>query len=146
MAEPYRHIVICLDFSEHSDRAFEKARGLATREGADLTILHVVVPGLPLVPGEEPPKKPSRIPDEEIVGKLQRHIEENYLARCGGPACQIMLRRGYPSVEILDHLRETGADLVVMGSAGLSGMGLVLLGSVAERVCRKAPCDCLIVR
>lgn len=73
-------------------------------------------------------------------------MRERYLEQTGGYPAQVRLRRGMPSIEILDELKESRADLVVLGAEGLSGVGLVLLGSTAERVSRRAPCACLVVR
>jgi universal stress protein A len=141
----YGQILCALDFSAHADAAFQTALGLAQEEGAGLTLLHVYVPGTPLTPGEKPAKT-KKLTDQDLADRLRDYIEENYLAKAGGVQCQVVLRRGYPSVEILAHLDEQPADLIVMGSQGLSGMGLVLLGSVAERVVRKSDCDCFLVR
>ncbi|MBW1827345.1 MAG: universal stress protein, partial [Deltaproteobacteria bacterium] len=53
---------------------------------------------------------------------------------------------GHVSTEILSYLEENQTDVVVMGSYGLSGMGLVVFGSVAKRITHKAPCSVMIVR
>ena len=141
----YRHIVCALDFSPHADAAFQTALELAREEGAELTLLHVYVPGMPLLPGEKTAKA-KKLSDQDLAARLRAYIEEKYLAQTGEVPCQVVLRRGHPSVEILTQLDDNPADLVVMGSQGMSGMGLVILGSVAERVVRKSPCDCLLVR
>lgn len=143
--QPYRHIVCCLDFSTHSDAAFEAASHRARGDGARLTLLHVVVPGLPVVPGEPAPPRSAALDAEEVV-RLKGYLTEKYVSRARDLDIRLALRRGHPSVEILSHLEESDADLVVMGSQGLSGMGLVLLGSVAERVVRRSPCSVLVVR
>lgn len=140
----YKHILCCLDFSPRSEEAFETALELSRQNQAKLCLLHVVVPKTPLLPGE-PPRKKLGLKDE-IVPRLKEYIKENYLSRAGSVDCEFHLRRGHPSVEILAHLKEHPADLVVMGSEGLSGMGLVILGSVAEQVLRGASCSCLICR
>ncbi len=141
----YSHILCALDFSPHADAAFQTARELAREEGADLTLLHVYVPGTPLLPGEKPAKA-KMLSDQDLAARLRAYIKDEYLAKVEGVQCQVVLRRGHPSVEILAQLNDQPADLVVLGSQGFSGMGLVLLGSVAERVVRKAKCDCLLVR
>jgi nucleotide-binding universal stress UspA family protein len=143
--EQYGDILCALDFSPHADAAFQSALELAREESAQLTLLHVYVPGTPLLPGEKPAKAKT-LGDQDLAARLRTYIEEEYLAQAGEVPCRVVLRRGHPSVEILAHLDENPADLVVMGSQGLSGMGLVILGSVAERVVRKAACDCLLVR
>jgi hypothetical protein len=56
------------------------------------------------------------------------------------------LADGNPSEEILRQARDTGCDLIVMGTHGRRGLGRLLLGSVAEEVMRKAPCPVLTVK
>lgn len=141
----FKHVVCCTDFSEQAERAFATALEQARHDGARLTLLHVVAPGAPLLPGEKV-EESLRLPDQEIVARLRAFMEDRYLHRAQGVPTRISLRRGHPSEEVLEHLKSSDADLVVMGSQGLSGMGLVLLGSVAERVSRRAPCSCLVVR
>jgi nucleotide-binding universal stress UspA family protein len=141
----FTHIVCCSDFSDHADRAFAAALEQARLDGARLTLLHVVSPGTPILPGESV-RDSQRLADEEIVKRLRTYMEERYLARAQGVETGIALRRGYPSEEIMAHLKGAKADLVVLGSQGLHGVGLVLLGSVAERVSRRSSCCCLVVR
>ena len=141
----YKHIVCCLDFSDQALEAFDTALGLARDNQSRLTLLHVVHSGAPVVPGEKP-RAARRLSKEELKERLGKEMQERYLERTGGYPAVVRLRRGLPSIEILDELNEFGADLVVMGAEGLSGVGLVLLGSTAERVSRRASCACLIVR
>lgn len=141
----FKHIVYCTDFSAHSEVALLAAREQAQRDGARLTLLHVVLPSAPLLPGDKP-HVADRLADQEIVERLKTYMHQRYDPLLPGLAWKPALRRGHPSEEILAHLKQNSADLVVLGSQGLSGMGLVLLGSVAERVSQRAPCTCLIVR
>ncbi len=141
----FTHIVYCCDFSEHAERAFLTALEQARLDNARLTLLHVVAPGTPLIPGQTV-REAQRLADQEIVTRLRAYLEERYLGRAMGVETRIALRRGYPSEEILEHLKSARADLVVLGSQGLHGVGLVLLGSVAERISRRAGCCCLVVR
>jgi nucleotide-binding universal stress UspA family protein len=141
----FSHIVCCSDFSDHADRAFLAALDQSRLDGARLTLLHVVAPGTPILPGDSV-RQSQRMADEDIVNRLLAYMRERYLSRSRGVQTGISLRRGYPSEEILAHLDSAGTDLVVLGSQGLHGVGLVLLGSVAERVSRRAGCCCLVVR
>lgn len=125
--------------------AFDTALGLAGDNQSRLTLLHVVHSGAPVVPGETP-RAARRLGKEELKERLGKEMRERYLERTDGYPVEVRLRRGLPSIEILDELNESGADLVVMGAEGLSGVGLVLLGSTAERVSRRASCACLVVR
>ncbi|MCF8042322.1 MAG: universal stress protein [Desulfarculaceae bacterium] len=141
----YKHIVCCLDFSSQAQEAFDTALSLAKDNSSRLTLLHVVHSGAPVVPGEKP-RAARRLSKEELKERLGREMRERYQEHTGGYPAEVRLRRGLPSIEILDELNESGADLVVLGAEGLSGVGLVLLGSTAERVSRRASCACLIVR
>ena len=141
----FRHIVHCCDFSVHAEKALDVAAAQARLDQARLTLLHVIAPGLPLVPGETPLNGRGKS-DAEIARKLDDYLRQRYANRLEGIQWRAGLRRGYPSEEILAHLAAGDADLVVMGCQGLSGMGLVVLGSVAERVSRRAPCSCLVIR
>ena len=125
--------------------AFDTALGMARDNQAMLTLLHVVHSGAPVVPGEKP-RDARRMSKEELKERLGLEMRERYLEHTGGYPAQVRLRRGLPSIEILEQIKECGADLVVLGAEGLSGVGLVLLGSAAERVSRRAPCACLVVR
>lgn len=139
------HIVCATDFSPHADKALLTAVEMAKSQGASLTLLHVVAPHTPLLPGEKP-KDSAGLSDHDLAERLRAYMKEHYAARLEGLDWRISLRRGHSSEEILSFLREKKADLVVMGGQGLSGMGLVLFGSVAERVVRRAPCSVLVVR
>lgn len=146
MAQVFKHILFATDFSEQADRAFDTALSLARQNQAGLTVVHVLAPGLPRLPGrEEPPATDQPGDDAEIARRLRSHLEQRYLPQ-EGVEMGLAVRRGHPSVEIIAEIEGCGADLAVLGSQGLSGMGLVILGSVADRVARKAPCSCLIVR
>jgi universal stress protein A len=141
----YNHIVCCLDFSKRADKAFATAKSLAMRDGARLTLLHVANPLTPLLPGE-PPQKRLKLSDAEKAARLREYIAEHYLNDTPELKVVLELRQGHPSVEIVTFLQESGADLVVVGAEGFRGVNLILLGSVAEEVSRKAHCSCLLVR
>jgi nucleotide-binding universal stress UspA family protein len=60
--------------------------------------------------------------------------------------CQVSVRGGVPWQEVVDAARESDADLIIVATHGHTGLAHVLLGSVAERVVRHAPCPVLVVR
>lgn len=140
----YKCILCCLDFSQRSQKVFDTAVEQARLNQAELQLLHVVAPSRPLLPRVKEKPRKSLTPEE--VKKVKDYIHATYLGRVEGMEVKLFLRGGLPTVEILQHLAEQPVDLVVMGAEGLSGVGLVLLGSVAERVLRRAPCSCLICR
>jgi nucleotide-binding universal stress UspA family protein len=143
--ERFSNILCCTDFSDRSEMAFDKAVALAQRENATLTLLHVVVPNTPLLPGNHV-KPNKKTPQDVMAQRISNFVEEHYRPRALGQEFKLAIRRGHPMVEILEHIKENDNDLVVVGSEGLQGVGLYVLGSVAERISRNAPCSCLVVR
>ena len=92
------------------------------------------------IPPEEPPR-------ETLLMQIQERMQERYDEEATrGLKSQYVVLDGHVSTEILAFLEARKVDLVVMGSYGLSGMGLVLFGSVTKRVSQKAPCSVMIVR
>jgi nucleotide-binding universal stress UspA family protein len=131
-----RTIIHPTDFSEHADYAFRLACALARDYDARLLVVHVapvVVYGEGLMP-----LGPDTLTDEL----------RDCLHKVDDPAVKIehrMLEGGAAS-EILRLAQETDCDLIVMGTHGRSGIGRLLLGSVADLVMRKAPCPVLTVK
>ncbi len=128
------------DFSEHSSYAFHLACSLARDYQARLVLLHVVEP--PPVAYMDGLVLPiPRIDHGPTLEKLQ-------VLKPSDP--QIVVERrlveGAPAEEILSVARDVGADLVVLGTHGRTGLGRLLMGSVAERVIHKATCPVLTVR
>lgn len=142
-----RTIACCTDFSENADRAVAAAGDLARRFDGALFILHVLPPVVNPVLTEAEWIPPEEAPRETILMQLQERMQERYGSTMpDGVVPQFIVLDGHVSTEILAFLEERGVDLVVMGSYGLSGMGLVLFGSVAKRVSQKAACSVMIVR
>lgn len=136
---PVRTVLHPTDFSEYSDYAFRLACALARNYGARLVIVHVAMP--PTVYGDEV------IPWEPVDCKDQA---QEHLQRLAAPDPKIKvehrLLEGEPAAEILRTAEETKADLIVMGTHGRTGVGRLLLGSVAELVVRNAPCPVVTVK
>jgi universal stress protein A len=139
-------IVCCTDFSDHSEAAFQTALELAQKFEAKLYMIHVLPPVVnPMITDAE--LMIAEHPDENLVVSLNERMQEVYGDRV--PATidyELIVRDGHVSTEIIRFIEETDADLAVVGAFGLSGMGLVLFGSVAKRISHKAPCSVMIVR
>ena len=140
-----RTIACCTDFSDHAHAAFDQALDLAKKYKAKLFVIHVLPPAIhPLLTEVE------RLASEEpelLFSRLQEKMQEEYEDRLSDDVeHELIVLTGHISSEIIRFLEEKGIDLAVMGSYGLSGMGLVLFGSVAKRVTRNAPCSVMIVR
>jgi universal stress protein A len=119
---------------------------MANRFSAHLTILHVLPPVAgPMVP--ESDHTEAMQPISALVLKLEERMQQEYGEKIDTALnYEIKVLKGHISTEILNFLASDAADLVVMGSYGLSGMGLVVFGSVAKRVAHKAPCSVMIIR
>jgi len=139
-------IACCTDFSGNAEVAFHAALGVAGKYSAKLFILHVLPPVInPLLTDTEwvLPEEPTK----SLMLNLEERMQSEYAAGIAeGIDYELVVLNGHVSSEILKFLEEQEIDLVVMGSYGLSGAGLVFFGSVAKRVTHKAPCSVMIVR
>ena len=143
-AKPIAKILLAVDFSPHSDRAVETAAGLAARLSTSVDLVHVF---------DFPADYNSYL--SSAGAEVQRKIESEILERLE-EICERLaqhqvranthFRRGHPDLVIGDLAREVGCDLIVMGTRGRTGLQHVLLGSVAERTLRTAPCSVLCVK
>lgn len=137
-----RRILAPLDFSEHSERALEWAVSMARKCDASLLLLHVVSPPTypPMMVGLMDPTQFESGLREDAARKLKEAE-----AKLQGITAATRVRTGEPFHEICTAAGEEHADLVVMGSHGRTGLAHVLLGSVADRVVRYAPCPVMVV-
>lgn len=132
--------VLCpIDFSETSRHAFDQAAAIARWYEAPLTVLYVFasLPTLDLPPLVLEPKDRER---------LLRDIREWTAGLPPGLPVEIRIEQAeYVHEEILRQIAATGSDLLVLGTHGRSGFQRFFLGSVAEKVVRKASCPTLVV-
>jgi universal stress protein A len=139
-----KRIVVGTDFSEGSDAALAKAWSLALAHQAAVELVHVVDPGVLFAPASlgAMPLADGEALFEEIDRALALRAEE---AKRAGIECQSSSLRGFPPGELIRHAKKTGADLIVVGTHGRTGIAHAVLGSVAERVVQRAPCLVLVV-
>jgi glycine betaine transporter len=139
-----RHILVPHDFSDTAQGALAYAIALAKKLGARLTIVHAFeVPAYGYAEGIAL--------TAEIIEGIQRSCEEGLRsvadkASQSGLQVEAVLRQGPAWSEVDRVAREMAVDLVVMGTHGRTGLSRALLGSVAEKVLRTAPCPVLTVR
>lgn len=127
------------DFSNHSGDAFHLASALARNFGAKLIVLHVrprLVPGGVMSYSDE-----SLELDNELRRQLNAVLPDDATI-----AVQHYLLIGDEADEIVHLARDKSCDLIVMGTHGRTGLGRLLMGSVAEKVMRHAPCPVVTVR
>lgn len=140
-------ILAAIDFSPHSEGALAWAAATARRFGVELLVLHVVhdPEAAPGAYREDDGARVRRMEEvavdllaEYLAGVRQRHPE------VGEP--RTLLAVGLPATRILEVAEREGAQLIVVGSQGRTGLAHVLLGSKAERVARLSPIPVTIVK
>jgi len=138
-------ILVATDFSSHSDAALETGVEFAKQFGAELHVTHVYHLMIPLVTPYE-----VTLPDpyiEETRRAAARQLDEVVAkARAAGMEATAHLIEGPAASAIAEIAEEIGADLLVLGTRGLTGLKHVMLGSVAAHVLRLAPCSVLTVK
>ncbi len=147
----FTKILSATDFSEDSSLALSFAEELARRFGAEIIVLHVDQPLAPVM--ATPELGPamdvgamSRIAEEQRL-LAQRELDKIITRlRDSGLKAKSLLKVGSPFLEVIHTAQAEGADLIVMGTHGRTGLAHVLLGSVAERVVQKAHCPVLTIR
>ncbi|MCG3116971.1 MAG: universal stress protein [Candidatus Manganitrophus sp. SA1] len=142
------HLLVATDFSACSKEALDHAIQLALRMNGRMTLLHIFESPF-FYPAETSlgsyPEVYQWLQDfkQEELKKL--HILTDEIRKKDLPV-EPIFKEGVPSVEIIQTAKEVGADLIVMGTHGRKGLSHVVMGSVAERVAREAPCPVFIVR
>lgn len=116
------------DFSSYSNQAYFHAVGLAETYGASLTVVYVHTPGSP---GDR--------------SHWQSQLEQ---VRPANPQISVshVLLEGDPAAEIARFAADANIDVIVIGTHGRTGVDRLVMGSVAERVMREAPCSVLVVK
>ena len=143
----YRRIVCTTDFSEASNRAVDEAATLAKALDAELTILHVSAPSPPPPTGLFPSEEQIAKAHAAVREKLQKDLESVRERHGLGPETTLAQRDDPSPVEgILRYIEDNDVDLVVIATAGRSGLQRWLIGSVTERVVRHAKCAVLTVK
>ena len=147
----FTKILSATDFSEDSDLAISFAEELARRFTAEIILLHVDQPLPPVM------VSPDMGPVMDVgamtrIAEDQRMLAQKELdkivnrLRDGGLKARSVLKVGSPFLEVIHTAQGEGADLIVLGTHGRTGLAHVLMGSVAERVVQKAPCPVLTIR
>jgi len=146
----FSKILAPTDFSDDSKNALGYVVELANKFGSEVLLMHVDQPLAPVMVGDLSPGfdigTVNRIAEEQRLMALKELDQETAKLRDAGLKARSLMRVGSPFLEIIHAAQSEGADLIVMGTHGRSGLAHVLMGSVAERVVNKAPCPVLTVR
>jgi type II secretory ATPase GspE/PulE/Tfp pilus assembly ATPase PilB-like protein/nucleotide-binding universal stress UspA family protein len=134
-----RQILVPVDFSEYCSIASAKAWHLAEKHDANVHLLHVLT------------ETPYSFPTPESQRTKVRRSQENLdrlLPPWGEMQQQVfrLVRMGNPYEQIIEYAQQKCIDLIIMGTHGRSGVSRAVLGSVADRVVRSAPCPVMTVR
>jgi nucleotide-binding universal stress UspA family protein len=143
-----KRILFATDFSDCAKAAQEYAGAFADQFHAELHIVHVLPDVTLMAPG---PGSALSLPADyflelknEAVKSLDKLFSE--AGNAGRPVVIRSLRTGNPFVEIVKYAEENGVDLIVIGTHGRGALMHLVMGSVAEKVVRKAGCPVLSVR
>lgn len=144
--ERFQKILVAVDFSAHSDQAVRVAATFARCFDAPLTITHVYDPlvyampdGISLVSQPQLERLFEALRGQ--LGEVQRQALD-----AGAPRVETKLLQGHVAATLVDCAASGKFDLIVIGTQGRTGVQHLLLGSIAERVVRLAPCPVLIAK
>lgn len=142
----YQHVLFATDFSDDAMQVGERAKDIAQRCGARLSMIHVVEDiNISLSGGYELLPVLPEVPDEALLQESRTLLGE-LAQRLGLEAAEKWVVNALSTKEgILGAAKDHGVDLIVVGSHGRHGLAL-LLGSTANAVLHGAPCDVLAVR
>jgi len=142
----WKRICCPIDFSDTARVAMDTACDLAKRIGAELVLLHAYpIPGYTFPDGSVV-ASPKMM--DELASQADRHLLEWKREAEGRGCARVAVAKavGEPAGEIVAFAKANAIDLVVMGTHGRTGLEHALMGSIAERVVRRATCPVLTVR
>jgi universal stress protein A len=142
-----KRILAPTDFSPHAEAALRFACSLAERVGSTLHLLHILPEVVPV--GPDPMLAPTLPPEyyteteTQSLDALSKAIDPTW---GHAPHLEVAVRWGDAVEGIVGYARDVSIDLIVIATHGRTGLKHVLLGSVAERIVREAPCPVLSIR
>ena len=136
----YKKIIVGIDFSDKTDRAVHAALGLAKATGGTVVLVHVVPPavdGQRGAPGS----------DTEVTRTIEQRLQDQakQLTASSGAAVDYGVCEGEVVPELVRYVERWGGDVIVAATEGRTGLGRILVGSVAERLLQKSPVPVLVV-
>ncbi len=142
----FKHILVAVDGSAHSERALDEAIDLAQQGDAALTLVTVVpdVSTLALGGGFAPAIDYQGLSDD-LDREYKELLEGEQAKLPAEDRFRAILLRGRPARAIVDEVKAGGHDLVVMGSRGRGGLRSMMLGSVSQEVLHASPVPVLVV-
>ncbi|NJN52663.1 MAG: universal stress protein [Gammaproteobacteria bacterium] len=142
----YKKILVAVDLTDEAEEVLQQAQETAKQNGAELSLLSVVKPINQVYAGFDVAalSADAAMIEQDAVRQANERLA-TLGKQFGVPATRCEVGRGSPSFEIREAAKKKGVDLIVIGTHGRHGLGL-LLGSTANGVLHGAPCDVLTVR
>jgi universal stress protein A len=141
-----KRILVPTDFSKYSLNALKYAAAFAEKFQTDLYLLHVVQDLSLFVPDALSGTPPYLPPADQMLAAVRESLDRLALQELDKLTVHRLVREGAPFYEIIACARENDVDMIIMGTHGRGLLAHMLMGSVAEKVVRKAPCPVLTVR
>lgn len=139
-----QRILVPVDFSESSVRALRDAAERVAESGGALIIVHIVPADYGwLGIGRDESRDLDRSLQRQAADRLRAFVDEHVGEKV---AADLEVRIGQPAEEIVAAARESKCDSIVLSTRGLTGLDRYLIGSVADRVARLAPCRVVLMR
>lgn len=135
----YNKIIVGIDFSPKTERAIEAALRLSKHAGGTVVLLHVLpkaVEGKRSAPGAS----------TEVRRTIEQRLQEEAqrIASTSGATVDYGVCEGDPVDEMVKYIERWGGDVIVAATEGRTGLGRILIGSVAERLLQKSPVPVLV--
>ena len=143
-----KKILVPMDFGEAADAALTYARALARNFGSSIDVLHVAEDvSARMFAGEAFVAVPPTL-QKDLEEMARKQLDQRLIDQDPEPlpTRPVIVTSNVPAQTIVNYARETGVDLIVMGTHGRGALTHLLMGSVAERVVRLAGCPVLVVR
>lgn len=142
----FQHILVPMDGSSHSAKAFRFALELAKLTKAPVDAIHVIDTSQVHQISRLLNKSLTQVQDELKERAMGILVDANTVAREAGLDITTHMVQGVPYEMVVDHAESYGIDLIVIGRIGTRGPRRILIGSVTERVMETAPCHVLVIR
>lgn len=139
-----KHILVPTDLSVSSQAAFPYATSLALQHKSDITLVYVMEP-VPIL-AIHALDLPTQLYEKRIFAAAEKSLHRIAGKLGKKTIVNTVVRRGNVADQILAVARAKKVDFIVMSTHGRSGVGHVLLGSVAEKIVRRAACPVLAVK
>jgi len=137
-----QEIIVAVDFQQHTEKLVDFAVDIANRLNAKLTVIHVLKAVIPY--SDYSPESYKNF-DEKLLAHVENKMEV-LVEKCqkSFPQCKGVVLRGDVIESIVDFAKDARPDLLILGTHGAKGIEKILLGSVAERVLKRASCPVLM--